>query len=81
MAGGMIKFTGKIFILPAMKLFLQKQAVIITTITKYIYNVFNLSCWWIFPQFSLLIIVFQHYSIIESHFLKHLIGSEKYNNF
>ncbi len=40
MAGDLIKFTGKIFFSPAMKLFLQKQAVITTTMTKHIYNVF-----------------------------------------
>ncbi len=33
----------KFFFFPAMKLFLQKQAVITTTMTKHIYNVFNLS--------------------------------------
>ncbi len=31
------------FFLPAMKLFLQKQAAITTTMTKHFYNVFNLS--------------------------------------
>ncbi len=43
MAGDVIKFTGQKIFLPAMKLFLQKQAVITTTMTKHIYNVFNLS--------------------------------------
>ncbi len=46
MAGDMIKFTGKFLFLPAMKLILQKQAVITTTMTKHIYNVFNLSYYW-----------------------------------
>ncbi len=46
MAGDVIKFTSQIFFFPAMKLFLQKQAVITTTMTKHIYNVFNLSCYW-----------------------------------
>ncbi len=43
MAGDVIKFIGQKFFLPAMKLFLQKQAVITTTMTKHIYNVFNLA--------------------------------------
>ncbi len=43
MAGDVIKFTGQNIFLPAIKLFLQKQAVITTTMTKHIYNVFNLS--------------------------------------
>ncbi len=43
MAGDVIKFTSQNIFLPAMKFFLQKQAVITTTMTKHIYNVFNLS--------------------------------------
>ncbi len=43
MSGDLIKFTAPNFFLPAMKLFLQKQAVITTTITKYIYNDLNVS--------------------------------------
>ncbi len=44
MAGDVTKFTGQNFFLPAIKLFLQKQAVITTTMTEqYSYNVFNLS--------------------------------------
>ncbi len=42
-AGDVIKFTGQNIFLPAMKLFLQKQAVVTTTMTKHIYNVFNFS--------------------------------------
>ncbi len=43
MADDVIKFTVQKIFLPAMKLFLQKQAVITSTMTKHIYNVFNLS--------------------------------------
>ncbi len=39
MAGDLIKFTGQNSFLPAMKLFLQKQAVVTTTMTNDIYNV------------------------------------------
>ncbi len=42
-AGDVIKFTGKNIFLPDMKLFVQKQAVVTTTMTKHIYNVFNFS--------------------------------------